>query len=101
MEPDRLDDVAFRMIEEPAPLPPRARLRRRVALVLTSAIVAAGGMAAGADALTGSAEQGAPPAAKSSQFIRDSDGRRGHDCPAGKGHGFRKHRNDSSSTLSY
>ena len=95
MEPDRFDDVAFRMIEEPAPIPARARLRRRVALVLTSAIVAAGGMAAGADALTGSGEEGSRPAAKSSFISHGADGRRG-DCPAGKGHHFRKHHRDSA-----
>src|SRR3954451_2161328 len=60
MEPDRFDDVAFRMIEEPEP-PSRPPRRRRRWLVATAAsVVLAGAPAPRASALAGSGEQ--PPA---------------------------------------
>ncbi len=58
MEPDRFDDVAYTVTEEPQPLSERSRLRRRVATVLTAATVAFGGMAAAADAITDNGEAG-------------------------------------------
>jgi hypothetical protein len=51
VEPDRFDDVAFRMLEEPEP-PRRPRLRRWT-LTALSAVLAAGSFATGASALSG------------------------------------------------
>jgi hypothetical protein len=57
MEPDRFDDVEFRVLEspEPPPRPPRRR-RRRLGFALGVSLVTAGALAAGASALTDSAQ---------------------------------------------
>jgi hypothetical protein len=72
---ERYDDVAFTVTEEPEPLSPRARLRRRVAAVMTAAIVGFGGLAAAADALTSSPI----PAPKQGSEFRDAFQRHGKD----------------------
>jgi hypothetical protein len=59
MEPERFDDVAFRIIDGPERRPPR---RRRWVLALAGSVLTAGALAAGASALTGGDE--APPPAK-------------------------------------
>ena len=60
MEPDRFDDVEFRVLEspEPPPRPPRSRRRRhgRWAIAAAVSVVTAGALAAGASALTDKAE---------------------------------------------
>ena len=60
MEPDRFDDVAFRMLEEPEPRrrPPRTG---RWTLAALSVVLAVGTFATGASALSG---DDAAPAAK-------------------------------------
>jgi len=60
MEPDRFDDVAYTVTEEPQELSPRSRLRRRVAAVLTAATLVFGGAAAAADAITESGQSTKP-----------------------------------------
>jgi hypothetical protein len=99
MEPDRFDDVAFTVTEEPQELSPRSRLRRRMTAVLTAATIVFGGMAAAADALT----QSSQPAGSSASptLIRDGDGarqfKRHHPCREGD----RDHRGASTSELRY
>jgi hypothetical protein len=99
MEPDRFDDVAFTVTEEPQELSPRNRLRRRMTAVLTAATIVFGGMAAAADALTQSAQPAKSSASPS--LTRDGDGarpwRRGHPCHKGD----RDHRGASTSELRY
>jgi hypothetical protein len=58
MEPERFDDVAFRIIDGPEQRPPR---RRRWLVALAGSVLAAGALAAGASALT-SGDEAAPPA---------------------------------------
>jgi hypothetical protein len=95
MEPDRFDDVESTILEAPEPRE-RNPLRRRVALVMTIGLLASGGLAAGADALTsgGSGEAARTPA----KVTRNADGipvmREGHPCQAGQG--ARRHHGSSS-----
>ena len=72
MAPDRFDDVDIRFMEDD-PEPPRRApsLRRRMTVALSAWILAAGVMAAGASALTGSSDDAAAGAAKVS---RNADG---------------------------
>jgi hypothetical protein len=81
---ERYDDVAFTVTEEPEPLSPRARLRRRVAAVMAAAIVGFGGLAAAADALTSSPT----PAASSSQQRSDGFKQHGQPCHRGEHRGM-------------
>jgi hypothetical protein len=78
MEPDRFDDVEFRVLESPEPPPqprrPRRRHRWAVALMLTA--FTAGALAAGASAFTDSAQA---PATKKSAVKAHGYG--GGDCP--------------------
>ena len=61
MEPDRFDDVAFRIVESPEP-PRRPPRGPRWVLGIVAGLLAAGALAAGASALTsGGEEQAAPP----------------------------------------
>jgi hypothetical protein len=81
MEPDRFDDVEFRVLEspEPPPRPPRRRRRRRhgrLAIALTLTAFTAGALAAGASAFTDSAE--APATTKSAV---KAHGYSANDCP--------------------
>ena len=90
MEPDRFDDVEFRVLEspEPAPRPPRRRRRRhgRWAFAMAVAAVTMGALAAGASALTDSAQ--APASKKSAVSAEKSFS--ANDCPFkhGRNHGF-------------
>lgn len=57
MEPNRFDDVDIRVVEEPAEPRPRQTWRvGRSALALTAALALLGSLAAGASALTSTAE---------------------------------------------
>ena len=99
MEPDRFDDVAFTVTEEPQERSPRSRLRRRVAAVLASATIVFGGLAAAADALTETAQPAKSSASPS--LTRDGNGARQwhRDGPCRKGD--REHRSTSTSELRY
>ena len=79
MEPDRFDDVEFRVLEspEPPPRPPRRRRHRRMGFALGVSLVTAGALAAGASALTDSAQ--APVSKKLSRSAEKSFSAR--DCP--------------------
>ena len=102
---ERYDDVAFTVTEEPEPLSPRARLRRRVAAVMAASIVGFGGLAAAADALTSSP---APAASKNGSEFGDGWKQMHRDGPChshdggmpGEMHRFDPDRGDGA-TLSY
>jgi hypothetical protein len=95
MEPDRFDDVESTILEAPAPRE-RNPLRRRVALVMAAGLLLAGGMAAGADALTTSGDEVAKAAPKVQQH-RGWTGYApmGHPCHRGE------HRRAPASDLRY
>jgi hypothetical protein len=96
VEPDRFDDVAFRIVE--SPLPPRRPPRgRRWLLGVSAALVTTGALAGGASAL-GGGEEPAPPqkpgTGAGSTERRAPFARPKLDCEAGKGrrHGGRERR---------
>jgi hypothetical protein len=96
MEPDRFDDVESTILEAPEP-PERGPLRRRVALVMAVSLIAGGGMAAGASALTGGGE----PAATAPKVTRDAEGWMRY-APAGRHPCHRgEHNRSTSSDLRY
>jgi hypothetical protein len=72
MEPDRFDDVEFRVLEspEPPPRPPRRRRHGRWAFAMGVAAVTAGALAAGASALTDNAQA---PASKKAAVHRSAE----------------------------
>jgi hypothetical protein len=94
MEPDRFDDVESTILEAPAPRE-RNPLRRRVALVMTAGLVLAGGMAAGADALTTSGDESAQAAPKVQHRGWTTYAPSGHPCHRGE------HRRAPASDLRY
>jgi hypothetical protein len=106
VEPDRFDDVEFRVLEEPdPPRPPHIarRRRRRVVMAAALSVTAAGCLAAGASALTGPDEQSTrtvPVGAPKKGITYNADGvpmfRSGHECHAGKGGDSRKRRDAGS-----
>jgi hypothetical protein len=64
MDRERFDDVAYSIVEEPEPpRPRRPRHIRRWALGAGAALIVAGGLAAGASALTDSGGKPKPPSA--------------------------------------
>jgi hypothetical protein len=81
MEPDRFDDVEFRVLEspEPPPRPPRRRRHGRWVFAMGVAAVTAGALAAGASALTDSAQAPASKKAAVHRSAEKSFG--GGDCP--------------------
>jgi hypothetical protein len=83
VEPDRFDDVEFRIVDAPEPAP------RRRGLAAIATLVVAGGMAAGATALASSDEPAARAPAAQPKVFHTSDGirdaRRGHGCLHGGG----------------
>jgi anti-sigma factor RsiW len=89
VEPERFDDVEFRILESPEPRPRRPRRRRRWALALVISGLMVGGLAAGASALTGGSDEKAP-AATPRQFHGAESGvtftRQGKPCHHGGGH---------------
>ena len=94
MEPDRFDDVESTILEAPAPRE-RNPLRRRVALVMTVGLALAGGMAAGADALTTSSSEAAQAAPKVQHRGWMEYAPVGHPCHRGE------HRRAPASDLRY
>jgi hypothetical protein len=93
MERDRFDDVEFRFLEHPAEPPPRPPRRRRWVLGIVAGLLIAGGVTAGASALTGSGEKAVTKAAPTHQrhyMYRNADGvpvmRSGPECHTGKAH---------------
>jgi hypothetical protein len=65
MEPNRFDDVEIRIVEEPDAAPPPRRQPRRfghAAIAVTAAVALAGSLAAGASALTSTAQAPTRPA---------------------------------------
>ena len=100
MEPNRFDDVETRIVEEP--MEPRAPRRARRAgpavLAVTAALALTGSLAAGASALTSTAQ--APTRAAEKQSRSAEQGHRW-----GKRHGLcnkgERHRRQSAEALSY
>ena len=88
MDPDRFDDVAFELVEDPAPPPRRPNRPRRAALALIAAAAVAGGVAGAASAT----DEPAAPAATTHrpQVTHTRSGvptvRNEHECHAGRGH---------------
>ena len=100
MEPNRFDDVETRILEEPvAPRPARRQQRRfgHAAIAAVAALALTGSLAAGASALTSTA-QAPTRAAGSTADKQDSGwyGKRDGKCRKGEGH-----RRSSAGTLSY
>jgi hypothetical protein len=89
MEPDRFGDVSFRILDDPEPPPERGARRwrrRRWTIAVPAALLAAGSLAAGASALTGS-----NPPAPLRQFPSTHGVRTAHSgpqCHAGQAHGL-------------
>jgi hypothetical protein len=86
MEPNRFDDVECRIVEEPAPPAPRRPTRRlgHAAIALTAAAVLTGTLAAGASALTSTAQAPTREAAKSQSFKKHGwAGKRDGKCRRG------------------
>jgi hypothetical protein len=82
MEPERFDDVAFRIIDGPERRPPRRH--RRWVLALAASLLTAGALAAGASALTGGDEATPPAKPKTDQGRGDGMGGRHHGCHHGR-----------------
>jgi hypothetical protein len=100
VEPERFDDVEFRVVEGPDPPRRPPRIRRGV-LALGAGLLAAGALAAGASALGGGEEQKAadtaPVKPRTNIMYTDRGTPYAHDgreCEAGKR--FGKHRRGSS-----
>jgi hypothetical protein len=95
VEPDRFDDVAFRMLEDPRPPRRSPRLPRRWLLGVAAGLLMTGALAAGASALTSDGDDGARDAARSKishtangvPFARDGKG-----CRAGEHHARKRER---------
>ena len=85
MEPDRFDDVESTILEAPEPRP-RNPLRRRTALVMVVGLTLAGGMAAGADALTNSGSRAAHNAPKAHRGWSPYAPMGHHPCHRGEHH---------------
>jgi hypothetical protein len=91
MGPERFDDVAFEVVEDPSPPPRRPNRKRRAALSLIAAAAVAGGVAGAASAT----DEPAAPAATTHapQVSHTRSGvpmvRGGPECHAGKGHRHR------------
>ena len=86
MEPNRFDDVESRILEEPlAPRPPRRRLGH-AAIAAVAALALTGSLAAGASALTSTAQ--APTRATDSSAVEQHGwyGKRDGKCRKGERH---------------
>ena len=100
MEPDRFDDVAFRIVESPEP-PRRPPRGRRWMLALAAAFLTTGALAAGASALGGGEESQPPQKPRTGATSTDRDTKLSRpklDCEAGKG---RHHRERRSTEVRY
>jgi hypothetical protein len=89
MEPNRFDDVESRIVEEPVTPAPRRQQRRlgHAAIAVTAALALTGSLAAGASALTSTAQ--APTRATSSEGAKQWNGwggKRDGKCRKGEGH---------------
>ena len=96
MEPNRFDDVESRILEEPVvPRAPRRQQRRlgHAAIAAVAALALTGSLAAGASALTSTAQ--APTRASEKLSKHGWDGKRDGKCHRGE------HRRSSESALSY
>ena len=94
MEPERFDDVAFRIVETPEP-PRRPPRGRRWLLALAAAFLTTGALAAGASALGGGDEATTPQKPRTGAGSTDRDARFSRpklDCEAGKGRHQRERR---------
>src|SRR3954466_4840084 len=82
MDPDRFDDVSFRIEEDPEP-PRRPRRVKRAAVVVTVAALGVGALAAGASALTDSAKpaKASSAAQQERHFMRFQHSGRHHHGP--------------------
>jgi hypothetical protein len=93
---DRFDDVETRIVEEPSE-PPRATRPRRIGpavLAVTAAVALTGSLAAGASALTSTAQ--APTRAVEKTAAKHHWGKRHGLCNKGEGH-----RRSTAATPSY
>jgi hypothetical protein len=79
MEPNRFDDVEFRIMEEPEPAPRRVFRLGHATLAAIAALALAGSLAAGASALTSTAEAPTRHVAKPAML--------GHHGPCHRGEG--------------
>ena len=101
VEPDRFDDVAFRIVESPEP-PRRPPRGRRWLLGLAAGLVTTGALAAGASALGGGEEAAPPqkPRTGAGSTERDAPFARPKlDCEAGKSRRHRDRERRSSEML--
>lgn len=100
MEPNRFDDVESRILEEPdAPRAPRRQQRRlgHAAIAAVAALALTGSLAAGASALTSTAEAPTRAAGLTAETSeRGWYGKRDGKCRKGEGH-----RRSAGSSLSY
>jgi hypothetical protein len=87
VEPERFDDVAFRIVEGPEP-PKRRRRGRRWVVALTACGLTTGALAAGASALVGGGNGDGRVLAPSKPAQSTTD--RGWTSYAPDGHGCRK-----------
>ena len=97
MEPNRFDDVETRILEEPVvPRAPRRQQRRlgHAAIAAVAALALTGSFAAGASALTSTA-QAPTRSSEASQAEKGWYGKRDGKCRRGE------HRRSSESALSY
>ena len=98
---DRFDDVETRIVEEPSE-PPRARKRPRrigpAVLAVTAAVALTGSLAAGASALTSTAQAPTRAVEKSQTVTKTGHryGKRDGLCRKGEGH-----RRSAAATLGY
>src|SRR3954453_6206286 len=98
---DRFDDVETRIGEEPTDFPRPPKRPRRIGpavLAATAVIALAGSLAAGASALTSTAQAPTRAVEKSQQVTRHGDrsGRRDGLCHRGEGH-----RRDAAAAINY
>jgi hypothetical protein len=106
VEPDRFDDVAFRIVEGPEP-PRRPPRGRRWGLALAACLLVTGALAAGASALTGGDDQTrvtAPPKPRTNVSYTESGVpfvREGRECRAGDTLGHRRKRERRSAEPRY
>ena len=99
MEPNRFDDVESRILEEPVvPRAPRRQQRRlgHAAIAAVAALALTGSLAAGASALTSTAQAPTRAAEKAGQDAEGWYGKRDGKCRRGEGH-----RRSSEAALSY
>jgi hypothetical protein len=100
VEPERLDDVAFRIVERPEP-PRRPPRGPRWALAIVACLLTTGALAAGASALTGGEDEPGRATAKPRPQVSYTAGgvpfvRDGAECRAGERVGHRKRKREAA-----